>query len=66
MVMVAFYTLLPLYVYASSRVGFEGLGSLTAIKLNPLPQSNLIAGRPKADLLFWFFDDFRCGVLFFL
>ena len=28
--------------------------------------SNLIAGRPKADLLFWFFDDFRCGVLLFI
>ena len=26
----------------------------------PLP-SNLIAGRPNASLLFWFFGDFRCG-----
>ena len=23
----------------------------------------LLAGRPKAALLFWFFRDFRCGVL---
>ena len=23
---------------------------------------NVIAGSPKADLLFWFFGDFRCGV----
>ena len=23
-------------------------------------------GRPKAALLFWFFRDFRCGVLFFI
>ena len=23
---------------------------------------NFIAGRPKAAILFWFFDDFRCGV----
>ena len=29
--------------------------------------SNFIAGRPKAVLLFWFFGDFRCGVwLFFV
>ena len=27
---------------------------------------NFIAGRPKAALLFWFFDDFRCGALFFM
>ena len=27
---------------------------------------NFIAGRPKAALLFWFFCDFRCGVLFFM
>ena len=25
-----------------------------------------IAGRPKAALLFWFFDDFRCGALLFM
>ena len=25
--------------------------------------SNLIAGRPKAALLFWLLSDFRCGVL---
>ena len=28
--------------------------------------SNFIAGRPKAALLLWFFDDFRCGVLLFI
>ena len=28
--------------------------------------SNYIAGRPKAALLFWFFGDFRCGVLLFM
>ena len=28
--------------------------------------SNLIVGRPKAALLFWFFSDFRCGVPFFI
>ena len=26
------------------------------------PPSNVIAGRPKAALLFWFFAGFRCGV----
>ena len=25
--------------------------------------SNFIAGHPEAALLFWFFGDFRCGVL---
>ena len=30
------------------------------------PPSNFIAGRPKAALLFWFFGDFRCGVLLFI
>ena len=28
--------------------------------------SNFIAGRPKAALLFWFFSDFRNGVLLFI
>ena len=28
--------------------------------------SGLIAGRPKAALLFWFFGDFRCGALLFM
>ena len=28
--------------------------------------SNFIAGRPKAALLFWFFGGFRCGVSFFI
>ena len=31
---------------------------------NGTAPSNFIAGRPKAALLFWFFGDFRCGVLF--
>ena len=31
----------------------------------PTP-SNFIAGRPKAALLYWFFSDFRCGVLLFI
>ena len=28
--------------------------------------SNFTAGRPKADLLLWFFGDFRCGELLFM
>ena len=32
----------------------------------PPPPSNFIAGRPKAALLFWLVDDFRCGVLLFM
>ena len=27
---------------------------------------SVIAGRPKAALLFWFFGDFRCGALLFM
>ena len=33
---------------------------------SPPPPRNFIAGRPKAALLFWFFGDFRCGVLLFI
>ena len=34
------------------------------VKLVEAPSpSNFIAGRPKTALLFWFFGDFRCGVL---
>ena len=29
-------------------------------------QTDCIAGRPKAALLFWFFGDFRCGALLFM
>ena len=32
----------------------------------PPPPSNFIAGRHNAALLFWFFCDFRCGVLLFM
>ena len=42
----------------------KGEGWSTANKLKP--PSNFIAGRPKAALLFWFFGDFRCGVVFFM
>ena len=31
-----------------------------------LKNSNFIAGRPKAALLFWFFGGFRCGVPLFV
>ena len=30
------------------------------------PPSNFISGRPKAAFLFWFFGNFRCGVLLFI
>ena len=38
------------------------------IKLEKIlsPLVILIAGRPKAALLFWFFGDFRCGALLFM
>ena len=33
---------------------------------SPHPQSNFIAGHPKAAFLFWFFGDLRCGMLLFI
>ena len=30
------------------------------------PPVTVIAGRPQAALLFWFFGDFRCGALLFM
>ena len=30
------------------------------------PPVIFIAGRPKADLLFWFSGEFRCGALLFM
>ena len=35
-------------------------------KLVKAPSNFIIAGRPKAALLFLFFGDFRCGVLLFM
>ena len=35
-------------------------------KLVEAAPGNFVAGRPKAALLFWFFGDFRCGVVFFI
>ena len=32
----------------------------------PPPPPVIFAGRPKAALLFWFFDGFRCGVPLFI
>ena len=43
----------------------RGLVDLKLVKDPPLP-SNFIADRPKAALLFWFFGDFRYGVLLFM
>ena len=37
------------------------------VEAHPHPRpSNFSAGRPNAALLFWFFGDFRCGVLLFI
>ena len=35
-------------------------------QISSSPPVFFIAGRPKAALLFWFFSDFRCGVLLFV
>ena len=48
------------------RMLFRGL--YTALKCTILQKRlfNIIAGRPKAALLFWFFGGFRCGVPLFI
>ena len=43
----------------------RGLVDRKLVKAPP-PPSNFIAGRPKAALLFWFFDGRRCGVPLFI
>ena len=42
-----------------------GVAFLNVLSIVQAP-SNFIAGRPRAALLFWFFGDFRCGVLLFI
>ena len=44
----------------------QGRGLVDHKLVEESPHSNFIAGRPKAALLFWFFGDFRCGVLLFM
>ena len=46
----------------------RGLVDRKLVKAPPPPHSpsNVIAGRPKAALLFWFFGDFRCGMPLFV
>ena len=43
----------------------KGRGSV-GHELVEAPPSNFIAGHPKVALLFWFFGDFRRGVLIFI
>ena len=52
--------LLFVVVWSGEPKHNQGRG-LVDRKLIQVP-SNLIAGRPRAALLFWFFGDFRCGV----
>ena len=45
----------------------RGLVYSKLVEAHPPPHpSNFIADRPKAALLFWFFGDFRCGMLLFI
>ena len=41
----------------------QGRGLVDHKLVKAPPPVILIAGRPKAALLLWFFGDFRCGVL---
>ena len=45
-----------------SRTKGDGWSIANEFKL----PSNYFAVRPKMALLFWFFDDFSCGVLLFM
>ena len=45
---------------------FRRLGLVGRPQTSSSPPVIFIAGRPKAALLFWFFDDFRCGALLFM
>ena len=47
------------------RTKGEGWSTANGLKFPPPLPNNFIAGRPKAAPLFWFFGDFRCGVLLF-
>ena len=44
----------------------QGPGLVDRKLVKAPPPVILIAGRPKAALLFWFFGDFRCGALLFM
>ena len=44
----------------------RGLVDHKLVQAPPPPPVIFIAGRPKVDLLFWFFSDFRCGALLFM
>ena len=44
----------------------QGRGFFDRKLVQAYAPSNFIASRPKADLLFWFFGDFRCGVPLFI
>ena len=44
----------------------RGLVNRKLVQAPPPPLNNFIAGRPKAGFLFWFFGDFRCGMLIFM
>ena len=44
----------------------QGRGLVDCRLVQAPPPPAPVAGRPKAALLFWFFGDFRCGLLLFL
>ena len=44
----------------------QGRGLVDHKLVQAPPPEIFIAGRPKAAFLFWFFGDFRCGMLLFM
>ena len=57
--------LLFVLVLSGEQKQKQGQG-LVKGKLVQAPPSNFIAGHPKVALLFWFFGDFRSGMLLFM
>ena len=54
------------HLYNVYKQVFKKLRARVGRPQTSLTSSNLIAGCPKAALLFWFFGGFRCGVPLFI
>ena len=48
----------------AASLNLTGHKQSSGIQPPPPPPVIFIAGRPMADILLWFFGDFRCGALF--
>ena len=60
------FVLLFVVVLSGEPKQNQGQGLVDCKLVQAPPPSNFIAGFPKAAHLFWFFGNFRCGVLLFM